>query len=613
MKPILEKSALFSVVLVTFLSAPLHVQASQAPAWDVTPTPWYLSTPYENTLGMADTLINQLMTDFSVSGLTVALLDAETGFSATLNFGDAAEDRAVSDDTLFNVASISKTFTALSILQLVDAGLIDLDEKVSTYLPDFSPTGAHLGEAVSADDITIRMLLSHTSGIFPDLLGYGKTTLGFADDRYFNQLPALLNEYPLLSEPFTTATYSNAGFDLLGHIVGSIVDAGNPFEGYLQYVNDHLLTPLVMNDASFVLTDAQFPQLANPYIMTDMPSELIIWNGLASGGLWTSSHDMLNFMQFALSDGTFNDQRLLSPEGMSLFHTVIDFDHFNDFLSFGLGTMRRVDVTNGLVTYGHGGNMVHHHSNVIWDQESALAVFVSTNSISGINVVDAISNTLLNAAVVEKTGQPLEAITIIAEPDSTPVALSQTELESYTGLFFASNVYYTTTATDHGTLEMTLFVLGNDPIISVLTPLSDGSFVDESGTRWSLREANGTRHWFLGAPGVFPFSTEVTADAFISAEDIAPYLGNFVGDNPEGEVSFIRSISFVLDDHGRPLMYTSELRGGTAVSPLVVPKRFDLDAFEDYTAINGFGHYIYDADGMAISFEFMGAQFVRAE
>ena len=96
-------------------------------------------TRFSQTIELANTQAEQLMQEYSVPGLAMALVDAENGFTWTHSFGyaDTQNSAPVKEDTLFSIASISKPFTAIAVMQLVEEGLIDLDEPLVTYLPEF--------------------------------------------------------------------------------------------------------------------------------------------------------------------------------------------------------------------------------------------------------------------------------------------------------------------------------------------------------------------------------------------------------------------------------------------------------------------------------------------
>ena len=617
MKQTFKKTLALTLAASTLLSSSPLTQAyaneQTNEFWREPSNFWFVAEPFEATKQATEQVVTQMMEALSLSGVTVALVDAQEGYTWFSGFGyaDSVAERLIDEYAVFNVASISKTVTTVAIMQLVEAGLVDLDAPVTTYLPEFSLQTTFLGEG-NSDDITVRMLLTHTSGIFPDVMGYGALTIGQADASFLNNFVENISKYPLASVPNTTATYSNSAFNILGLIVASFVNETNPFDDFVAYTNENIFVPMGMTGSSFEINDDLLPILANPYVSAGVPDVVMSYNPAPAGGLWTNAHDMARFMEMMLTGGQLEGTQILSAESVSQMHTIHDFDNFDDMLSFGLGTMRRVDPLSGVVTYGHGGTMIHYHSDMVWDVASGLGVFVSTNSITGISAATPIANTILSSAILEKTGQAIETIAIIEDLEATPISLSREELEHLEGLFVAQSTYYEIAATDTGVLEMKTTTQLVDENISELVPLSDGSFLDEAGMRWTPREVDGELWFSLGAPGVFNFSRRVADADFVSLDEVAPYLGTFVPDLPEGQVSLIHTIQVTTDRAGRPFMYMFTIHGMFLVSPMLTPEGMGIDAYLSEAFGDDLVNYEYDVAGNAIAFNVQGVRFVRA-
>ena len=141
-------------------------------------------------------------------------------------------------DSVFQIGSITKTWTATLIMQLADEGLLDIDQPVVAYLPDFD-----LADSAAAKAMTVRQLLSHTAGFEGDIF----TDTGTNDDAV-EKYVATLGGDPQLFAPGEMFSYNNAGFVVLGRIIEVL--RGKP---YNQALRDHLFAPLGLEHAA---TDA---------------------------------------------------------------------------------------------------------------------------------------------------------------------------------------------------------------------------------------------------------------------------------------------------------------------------------------------------------------------
>ncbi|MCL2416026.1 MAG: serine hydrolase, partial [Defluviitaleaceae bacterium] len=145
---------------------------------------------YSLTKQTAVIMTHQFLEGLGIPGMTVALVDADLGYTWTFGagFADIEAGRFVNEMTLFDIGSVTKTFTAYAVLQLVEQGIIDLDEPIVTYLPDFSvlPHPVYGGDY---RNITARMLLAHISGVPGDTFD-GLFVTGGQSPDYMNNFLA---------------------------------------------------------------------------------------------------------------------------------------------------------------------------------------------------------------------------------------------------------------------------------------------------------------------------------------------------------------------------------------------------------------------------------------
>ena len=280
--------------------------------------------------GSIDDFIDREMPASGVPGLAYAVVAdggmTTTGARGLLRRGGSA---SVTPDTPFVLGSISKSFTALCVMQLVEAGAVDLDAGVSHYLDNFS--GPPVGS------ITIRQLLSHTSGFstlqgnvaHPDPTG-AKDQLADAVNQLAEVMPA--------GAPGERWEYSNANYQVLGRVVEVV--SGQEFQAY---VAENILVPLGMED-SFVADGKVHEAVATghlPWFGTKQPLPDVASDRATApqGGIVASATDLARYLQ-AMMNG---EDDVLSAEGKALMMLPV-----NDVSSsYGLGW--KVDSSTGVV------------------------------------------------------------------------------------------------------------------------------------------------------------------------------------------------------------------------------------------------------------------------
>jgi CubicO group peptidase (beta-lactamase class C family) len=292
--------------LVRCVSAALLVLGAAAPADAVASEP---SAPAD----AIDRFVQAWRAANGVPGLALAVT-RNAQVVHLRGYGDAGDGRPVTPDTQFLVASLSKSFTALAVLQLAEAGHIDLDTPVAAYLPGFT-----VADRTQARRITVRMLLNQTSGMadtgFPDMTLPQPTTIA---DRV-----ASLRAARLVSQPGTTFHYFNPNYAVLARLVEVV--GGRPFPDYLRA---HLFAPLAMTRTTSVVTAAQAPSaaqdLAQGHILAfGVPIARAELDGYLGGfdGVISTARDMATWLIVHNQGGALQGRSLLSPQGIQLLHT----------------------------------------------------------------------------------------------------------------------------------------------------------------------------------------------------------------------------------------------------------------------------------------------------
>ena len=263
--------------------------------------------PDRATLRRVDEVVQARMRDSHVPGAAVAVV-ADGRLVHARGFGTADDaGRRVTPRTPFVLASAGKSFTALAVMQLVDAGRLSLDAPVRTYVPEF-----RLADRGAADRITVRHLLQHTSGL-PE--GAGGPILKSAKDGTAAQAVAELSTTTPVSPPGAAFHYSNGNFVLAGLLVERASG-----ESFATYIRRHVFAPLNMTRSFTSLPEARAAGLAQGhryvfgfrrgYGPTFRP-------GLqAAGYLVSTVEDMSHYLSMWLNRGIYNGHRLVSRRGL---------------------------------------------------------------------------------------------------------------------------------------------------------------------------------------------------------------------------------------------------------------------------------------------------------
>lgn len=244
-----------------------------------------------------------------IPGLAVGVW--HDGIEQTAGFGVTSVDNPlpVTPETLFQVGSISKTFTATALMMLWEAGKIDLDTPIRAYLPDFQLTDEFV-----ASRVTIKHLLTHTGGWLGDYFN----DFGFGDDALVKMLSeiAKLPQFTPLGEVWS---YCNTGFNIAGRIVEVITK-----QSYEAAIKEMILDPLGMNLTFYFPHEVMTQRFAVGHEIIDRAAKVARpWPigrcGHPVGGVVSTVIDLLKYARFHMSDG----QGLLKPETIKLMQTPI--------------------------------------------------------------------------------------------------------------------------------------------------------------------------------------------------------------------------------------------------------------------------------------------------
>ena len=288
-------------------------------------------------------------------GATIAIYrDGEVVYRHAYGLSDLERKTPATVSTYYEIGSITKQFTAAAILQLQEAGKLDINATLATYLPD----------APHAREVTLKQLLSHTSGM-PEYLDGPDVEQWAVKPATFDQIMARIKDKPLDFPPGSRWSYSNSGYALLGRVIEVISK-----ESYEHYVKTHLLAAAGMEHTYNVADEARLPGMAKGYRHTDGKLEpaptIHATVGWAAGNL-VSTVDELERWNVTLRSG-----KIVRPADYALMATPAPGS-----TDYGLGLF--IDTLDEQPRIGHtGGSFGFTTSNQYFPKQD-LQVIAFTN------------------------------------------------------------------------------------------------------------------------------------------------------------------------------------------------------------------------------------------
>ncbi|MDR1077196.1 MAG: beta-lactamase family protein [Propionibacteriaceae bacterium] len=300
-----------------------------------------------------------VLQDGQLATAAAGLLSLATGVEATV-------------DSVFQIGSITKLWTASLVMQLVDEGLVELDQPIQTYLPEFE-----VADQSAAATITVRHLLSHQAGFEGDIF----TDTGRGDDAIARYV-ATLDELPQVFPPGALFAYNNAGYVVLGRLVEKLRD-----QPYNTALSQWLATPLGLTSVSPSPYEAILHRVAVGHV--EGPDGQIepapFWamapsNAPAGSMLAMTAGDLVGFARLALNQGQAPDgARLLGPGAVQAMLTrQVDLPRLTGMgQAWGLGY--EIDADQPTLVVGHDGNTIGQAAFLRIVPEAGLAIALLTN------------------------------------------------------------------------------------------------------------------------------------------------------------------------------------------------------------------------------------------
>ncbi len=361
--------------------------------------PVFAQTPadrYAPAVEQLKALVEREAKDKDLPALAVAVVDDQTVvWTHAVGHQDAAKKVPATDKTVFRVGSVSKLFTDVAIMRLVERGDLDLDAPVSKYLPTFQPKNPH-----NKTEVTLRHLMAHRSGLIRE------SPIG----SYFDPTEPTLaktvesvNGLDLVYPPGKRIKYSNAAIAAVGMVLERTQEV--KFETYLT---KSVLDPLAMKDSSFEITPGVKKNLAHSLMWTyhgrEFPSPTFQLGTSPAGSMYSTVGDLSKFMSCLFADGTTKSGQLLKKETIAEMFKL-QFAKADDKQGFGLGFV--VGDLDGQKRIGHGGAVYGFSTELAMLPGRKLGVIVCSARDVSNAVTTRVADDALRLMVAAKDGKPL--------------------------------------------------------------------------------------------------------------------------------------------------------------------------------------------------------------
>lgn len=328
------------------------------------------SNPAKPDFAAIDSYIQASMQENHVPGLALAIVQ-DNQVLYLKGFGQASADgKPVTTQAAFSIGSLTKAFTGLAIMQLVEAGKLELDAPVKRYLPWFK-----LADQATADRITLRHLLTHVSGLPRDFPMPDLTWQSYSPDKLQAGLSKLATVE--LEQAVGTYSYSNVAYQILAAVIQQA--SGQSYE---TYISQHIFAPLHMTQSFASFAEVPAAQLVTghnywfgqPVATPGTPPYRV---GPGNGGLFSSAEDMAHFLIANLNGGRYNTASVLSANGIAELHKpAVARPKEGGYYAMGWDVL----TTNGQTTLVHTGLSYNYLAKMLVIPERRLGIAVLQNS-----------------------------------------------------------------------------------------------------------------------------------------------------------------------------------------------------------------------------------------
>jgi CubicO group peptidase (beta-lactamase class C family) len=505
------------VSLSVSFAAPITAHASQTNA---TVTTSKDNATYPLTKDIAAKKATTLTSLYGVTSISYAVIDdGEIILSSQAGINRNDTKINLSSDTMYGIGSISKIFTTTAVMQLVEQGKVNLDTPVVTYIPEFTMADSRYV------DITVRMLLNHSSGLMGSTLG---NSLLFKDTDFntYKTLLKTLSTSRLKANPGAYSVYCNDGFTLAELLVEKV--SGLTFT---DYINKNITTPLGIKNTKTPLDLFERVQLAGTYApIYKFPLPFESLNMIGAGGIYSTAENLCRFSEIFMNRYSSNVLGISAAKTMEYPEYARGLWPKNG-KSFTYGLGWDSVVTEPFNTYGikalvKGGDTTQYHGSLIVLPEENISIALLSSG--GSSSYNQIMGQEVLLTYLQETGR----IDKLKEdtPTKLPVkAAMPASYKEYTGVYGTSGSLLKITISDDGTLTLGNDLYPNGPSQKFIYT-GDGKFTytDGSVSLSFEKDNNGSTYLYCDGytllPGIGKHLTSDYEAQKLSDNNISPEL-----------------------------------------------------------------------------------------
>jgi CubicO group peptidase (beta-lactamase class C family) len=356
-------------------------------------TPFFLDynkyAKHEDVYGLIknlETKTPNLLRKYNIPGASISIIEkGEIKWIGTFGYADIEEGTKINKDTVYQVASISKSATAVGIMKLVESGIINLDDPIAKYI-----TRWQIPESIyDINEVTIRRVLSHTAG-----LSRGG---GYPGYESFDKLPSLEESLSgtgggsqpvkLIYKPGTRFSYSGGGYCLLQLLIEEVTG-----KDFAIYMGEEVLMPLKMEDSSFLWEEGKRGITARSYNedLSVLPNYLFVER--AAAGLYTTIEDMSRFVIAGITQ--YKDNHILKQEMIQeMYKPVLAVEGLEGFVYETTALGHFVNTNNrNLPIVAHDGSNRGWKSSISLVPDIGDGIVILTNGDNGTYLINEVLN-----------------------------------------------------------------------------------------------------------------------------------------------------------------------------------------------------------------------------
>ena len=403
------------------------------------------------------------------------------------------ENRALTDDILYGIGSVSKIYTTVAVMQLAEAGRVSLDAPVTRYLKDFKMADERYRQ------ITVRMLLNHSSGLMGSHFE-NAMLFGDADPVAADSLLEQLSTQRLKADPGAYSVYCNDGFTLAELVVEAVTGME-----FMDYVRTRILKPAGLENTFAPGDTFDTGRLAKTYRGADtraLPQDCL--NLVGTGGIYATASDLAAFGGALIGTTLLRQSSLNAMAAPEYDRGIWPDTDAPDALRYGLGwdAVEWLPFSqSGIQALVKGGDTLRYHAGLVVIPEYHMAAAVLSSG--GASTYNEMTAAQMLAAALKARGVVLdESLPLL--PEAAPAAMPA-ELTENAGYYGSTAAQYRVDVTDDGTLTMRVLTMPSVPA-QAFTYCDDGTFRDTTGQAALrfVKEANGQLYLYQQAVGLLP-------------------------------------------------------------------------------------------------------------